>query len=54
MQVLKVRDQELCSVGEVLYTRQKCGRYDERESEAECIRYHQENPCVVKDTSLWV
>ena len=28
--VLKVRDQDLCKAGSVLYCRQKCGRYDER------------------------
>ena len=54
MQVLKVRDQELCSVGEVLYTRQECGRYDEREDETECMHYYQGDKCVGKDTSIWV
>ena len=54
MQVLKVRDQELCSVGEVLYTRQDCGRYDERADETECIHYNQKNPCVGIDKSVWV
>ena len=34
--MLKVRDQELCSTGTVYYTRQPCGRYDEHESEEEC------------------
>jgi len=42
MQVLKVRDQELCSVGEVMYTRQPCGRYDERASEAECQEWYRQ------------
>lgn len=31
LSVLKVRDQELCSPGEVIYVRQGCGRYDERD-----------------------
>lgn len=34
--MLKVRDQELCQTGTVYYTRQPCGRYDEHESEEEC------------------
>ena len=36
LDVLKVRDQELCRTGTVYYTRQPCGRYDEHESEEEC------------------
>lgn len=36
LDVLKVRDQELCSTGTVYYTRRPCGRYDEHESEEEC------------------
>lgn len=36
LDVLKVRDQELCSTGTVYYTRQPCGRYDEHESEEAC------------------
>ena len=34
--MLKVRDQELCQTGTVYYTRQPCGRYEEHESEEEC------------------
>lgn len=34
--MLKVRDQELCQTGTVYYTRRPCGRYDEHESEEEC------------------
>lgn len=34
--MLKVRDQELCQTGTVYYTRQACGRYEEHESEEEC------------------
>jgi len=33
----KVRDQELSHLGQVYYVRQKCGRYKERQSEAECV-----------------
>ncbi len=36
LDVLKVRDQELCRTGTVYYTRQSCGRYEEHESEEEC------------------
>ena len=36
LDVLKVRDQELCRTGTVYYTRQPCGRYEEHESEEEC------------------
>lgn len=36
--MLKVRDQELCQTGTVYYTRRPCGRYDEHESEEECSR----------------
>lgn len=34
--MLKVRDQELCRTGTVYYTRRPCGRYEEHESEEEC------------------
>ena len=36
LDVLKVRDQELCRTGTVYYTRQPCGRYEEHASEEEC------------------
>ena len=36
LDVLKVRDQELCRTGTVYYTRQPYGRYEEHESEEEC------------------
>lgn len=39
LDVLKVRDQELCRTGTVYYTRQPCGRYDEHESEEECAAH---------------
>lgn len=35
--MLKVRDQDLCQTGSVLYVRQHCGRYDERESEEQIV-----------------
>ena len=34
--MLKVRDQDLCATGTVYYTRRPCGRYEEHESEEEC------------------
>ena len=37
VEMLKVRDQEFCHPGKVYYVRQPCGRYDERESENDCI-----------------
>lgn len=49
LDMLKVRDQDLCSVGSVLYVRQPCGRYDERESE-EQIRDEAEGKVLPKDT----
>lgn len=33
LDVLKVRDQELCRTGTVYYTRQPCGRYDKNTKE---------------------
>ena len=36
LDVLKVRDQELCRTGTVYSPRQPCGRYEEHESEEEC------------------
>lgn len=33
LSVLKVRDQKICTPGDVFYNRQACGRYDERDSE---------------------
>ena len=37
MNVLKVRDQKLCSPGQVYFRRQPCGRYDERGTEQEAM-----------------
>lgn len=37
MEMLKVRDQEFCTVGEAFYLRQPCGRYDERATKDQCI-----------------
>lgn len=39
LSVLKVRDQELCSPGEVIYVRQGCGRYDERDGAKNLVPY---------------
>ena len=36
MKMMKVRDQQLSSLGEVYYTRRECGRYEERASQQEC------------------
>lgn len=35
LSVLKVRDQKICTPGDVFYNRQPCGRYDERDSEVQ-------------------
>lgn len=35
--VLKVRDQKLCTPGDIYYNRQPSGRYDERATEQEAI-----------------
>lgn len=38
MDVIKVRDQEICSPGSLYYQRQPCGRYDERKDADACMR----------------
>ena len=53
MQMLKVRDQEFCQVGEVYYTRQECGRYDERESEQACLDEVNGNSFPHRDEEAW-
>lgn len=50
--MLKVRDQELCQTGSVLYVRQPCGRYDERESE-EQIMAETNGRMLPKDRDPW-
>lgn len=53
LDVLKVRDQDLCQTGSVLYVRQPCGRYDERESE-EQIMAEMNGRMMPKDQEPWV
>lgn len=53
LDMLKVRDQDLCQTGSVLYVRQVCGRYDERESEEQVIAEAQ-GKVMSKDHSPWI
>ena len=53
LDMLKVRDQDLCQTGSVLYVRQTCGRYDERESEEQVIAEAQ-GKVMSKDHSPWI
>ena len=50
---LKVRDQDLCRTGSVLFVRQPCGRYDERESE-EQIMTEMQGKVLDKDRLPWM
>lgn len=50
--MLKVRDQDLCQTGTVLYVRQPCGRYDERESE-EQIMAEMNGRMMAHDQAPW-
>ena len=52
LDMLKVRDQDLCQTGSVLYVRQTCGRYDERESE-EQVADEIRGKVIVKDQVPW-
>ena len=52
LDMLKVRDQVLCQTGSVLYVRQRCGRYDERESEEQIIAEMQ-GKILQRDTERW-
>lgn len=52
LDMLKVRDQDLCQTGSVLYVRQRCGRYDERESEEQIIAEMQ-GKILQRDTERW-
>lgn len=54
VEMLKVRDQELCHPGKVYYTRQPCGRYDERPDEQACIREHAAQEVMEKDDQPWI
>ena len=53
LDMLKVRDQDLCQTGSVLYVRQACGRYDERESEDQVIAEAQ-GKVMSRDHSPWI
>ncbi|WP_373733245.1 bifunctional DNA primase/helicase [Bacteroides heparinolyticus] len=53
LDMLKVRDQELCRTGNVLFVRQPCGRYDERETEEQVIEEAQ-GKILIKDEEPWV
>lgn len=53
LDMLKVRDQDLCQTGSVLFVRQPCGRYDERESEAQIVAEGQ-GKAMCKDQDPWV
>lgn len=52
LDMLKVRDQDLCQTGTVLYVRQPCGRYDERESE-EQIMAEMNGRMMAHDQTPW-
>lgn len=51
--MLKVRDQEFCHPGKVYYSRQPCGRYDERESETDCIDETLRGKILPRDEESW-
>ena len=53
VEMLKVRDQEFCQPGKVYYVRQPCGRYDERESEDDCIAEAMQSKVLAKDDEPW-
>ena len=53
VEMLKVRDQEFCHPGKVYYVRQPCGRYDERESENDCIAEAMQGKALAKDDEPW-
>ena len=50
----KVRDQELSHLGQVYYRRQPCGRYDERESQDDCIKEETKDKVIPIDTETWI
>lgn len=53
LDMLKVRDQDLCRKGSVLYVRQPCGRYDERES-VEQVVAEMQGRVLQRDTDPWM
>jgi len=52
LDMLKVRDQDLCRKGAVVYVRQPCGRYDERES-VEQVMAEMQGLVLERDVSPW-
>lgn len=53
VEMVKVRDQQFCHLGKVYYTRQRCGRYEERASENDCVREYNNPNLYQKDESAW-
>lgn len=53
LDMLKVRDQDLCRKGSVVYVRQPCGRYDERES-VEQVVAEMQGKVLERDSSPWL
>lgn len=53
LDMLKVREQDLCQTGSVLYVRQPCGRYDERESEEQVVS-EARGKVLSKDNVPWI
>ena len=53
LDMLKVRDQDLCRKGSVIYVRQPCGRYDERES-VEQVSAEMQGQVLERDTLPWL
>ena len=53
LEMLKVRDQDMCKTGSVLYVRQKCGRYDER-PDVETIEAEARGHVQPRDTEPWI
>ena len=52
LDMLKVRDQDLCRKGAVVYVRQPCGRYDERES-VEQVMAEMQGLVLERDVEPW-
>ena len=57
--VMKVRDQEVCHTGNLYFMRQPCGRYDERPSAESCKREIMHSPPMQGDvrdidTNYWI
>lgn len=53
LDMLKVRDQDLCRKGTVIYVRQPCGRYDERESVKQVVTEMQ-GQVLERDVLPWL